>query len=74
MKSRFEEHHNVKYAVAALQAAAELSAKYINDRHLPDNRYQMRIPFKVPSARVVFPRQFSQRQLLMPCQIRNIRW
>jgi ATP-dependent Clp protease ATP-binding subunit ClpA len=36
LKSRFEEHHNVKYATAALQAAAELSAKYINDRHLPD--------------------------------------
>ncbi|MDP3616935.1 MAG: AAA family ATPase, partial [Rhodoferax sp.] len=36
LKSRFEEHHNVKYAVAALQAAAELSAKSINDRHLPD--------------------------------------
>ncbi len=36
LKSRFEEHHNVKYALAALQAAAELSSKYINDRHLPD--------------------------------------
>jgi ATP-dependent Clp protease ATP-binding subunit ClpA len=36
LKSRFEGHHGVKYAVAALQAAAELSAKYINDRHLPD--------------------------------------
>ncbi len=36
LKSRFEEHHNVKYALTALQAAAELSAKYINDRHLPD--------------------------------------
>jgi ATP-dependent Clp protease ATP-binding subunit ClpA len=36
LKSRYEEHHNVKYALAALQAAAELSAKYINDRHLPD--------------------------------------
>jgi ATP-dependent Clp protease ATP-binding subunit ClpA len=36
LKSRFEEHHNVKYAANALQAAAELSAKYINDRHLPD--------------------------------------
>ncbi|QMV73984.1 ATP-dependent Clp protease ATP-binding subunit ClpA [Comamonas piscis] len=36
LKSRFEEHHNVKYALAALQAAAELSAKFINDRHLPD--------------------------------------
>ena len=36
LKSRFEEHHGVKYANAALQAAAELSAKYITDRHLPD--------------------------------------
>ncbi len=36
LKSRFEDHHSVKYAVGALQAAAELSAKYINDRHLPD--------------------------------------
>jgi len=36
LKSRFEEHHSVKYAATALQAAAELSAKYINDRHLPD--------------------------------------
>ncbi|HZV93207.1 MAG TPA: ATP-dependent Clp protease ATP-binding subunit ClpA [Caldimonas sp.] len=36
LKSRFEEHHSVKYATGALQAAAELSAKYINDRHLPD--------------------------------------
>src|SRR5947209_1317336 len=36
LKSRFEEHHSVKYAPGALQAAAELSAKFINDRHLPD--------------------------------------
>jgi ATP-dependent Clp protease ATP-binding subunit ClpA len=36
LKSRFEDHHQVKYALTALQAAAELSAKYINDRHLPD--------------------------------------
>ena len=36
LKSRFEEHHGVKYAAAALIAAAELSSRYINDRHLPD--------------------------------------
>jgi len=36
LKSRFEEHHGVKYSSSALSAAAELSAKYINDRHLPD--------------------------------------
>ncbi|TAN09987.1 MAG: ATP-dependent Clp protease ATP-binding subunit ClpA [Burkholderiaceae bacterium] len=36
LKSRFEEHHSVKYEPDALQAAAELSNRYINDRHLPD--------------------------------------
>ncbi|MFN9029007.1 MAG: ATP-dependent Clp protease ATP-binding subunit ClpA [Betaproteobacteria bacterium] len=36
LKSRFEEHHGVKYSSGAITAAAELSAKYINDRHLPD--------------------------------------
>lgn len=36
LKPRFEEHHGVAYAAEALQAAAELSAKFINDRHLPD--------------------------------------
>jgi len=36
LKSRFEEHHQVTYTLPALRAAAELSAKYINDRHLPD--------------------------------------
>jgi len=36
LKSRFEEHHSVKYSASALSTAAELAAKYINDRHLPD--------------------------------------
>jgi ATP-dependent Clp protease ATP-binding subunit ClpA len=36
LKSRFEEHHGVKYANGALEAAAELAAKFINDRFLPD--------------------------------------
>src|SRR5512139_3977567 len=36
LKSRFEQHHGVKYAPAALTTAAELSARFINDRHLPD--------------------------------------
>lgn len=36
LKSRFEEHHNVKYSASALTSAAELSARFINDRHLPD--------------------------------------
>jgi len=36
LKSRFEDHHQVKYSDASLIAAAELSARHINDRHLPD--------------------------------------
>ncbi len=36
LKPRFEEHHSVKYSAAALTSAAELSARFINDRHLPD--------------------------------------
>jgi len=36
LKSRFEAHHGIKYSAAALTTAAELSARFINDRHLPD--------------------------------------
>jgi len=36
LKKYYEEHHGVTYTRAALRAAADLSARYINDRHLPD--------------------------------------
>ncbi|MBU2881312.1 ATP-dependent Clp protease ATP-binding subunit ClpA [Psychrosphaera sp. B3R10] len=36
LKDKYEQHHGVKYTHAALRAAAELSDKYINERHLPD--------------------------------------
>jgi ATP-dependent Clp protease ATP-binding subunit ClpA len=36
LQQRFEEHHGVKYSEDALKAAAELSSRYISDRHLPD--------------------------------------
>ena len=36
LKSRFEEHHEVKYSLKALRTAVELSSRYINDRFLPD--------------------------------------
>jgi ATP-dependent Clp protease ATP-binding subunit ClpA len=36
LKSYYEEHHGIQYADEALSAAADLSAKHINDRHLPD--------------------------------------
>jgi len=36
LKSRFEEHHELKYTTEALKLAVELSARFITDRHLPD--------------------------------------
>ena len=36
LKSRFEEHHGLKYSAEALRLAVDLSARYITDRHLPD--------------------------------------
>ncbi|WP_294949739.1 ATP-dependent Clp protease ATP-binding subunit ClpA [Sulfurivirga sp.] len=36
LKDKFEEHHQVRYTLPALRAAAELSARHLQDRHLPD--------------------------------------
>jgi len=36
LKSRYEAHHNVRFTAAAIKTAVELSARYINDRKLPD--------------------------------------
>ncbi len=36
IKDKYEEYHKVKYTDESIRAAAELSSKYINDRHLPD--------------------------------------
>ncbi|MEX1222525.1 MAG: ATP-dependent Clp protease ATP-binding subunit ClpA [Idiomarina sp.] len=36
LKEKYEEHHGIRYTQPAIRAAAELSAKYINERHLPD--------------------------------------
>jgi len=57
LKSRFEEHHKVKYALKALRGAVELSDRYINDRHLPDKAIDVideagaRIQLMPPSKR-----------------------
>ncbi|MDB5683403.1 MAG: clpA, partial [Sphingomonas bacterium] len=36
LRTAFEEHHRVKYTPEAIKTAVELSARYINDRKLPD--------------------------------------
>ena len=41
LKSRFEEHHQVKYTHQSLRSAAELTDRYVNDRHLPDKAFDI---------------------------------
>ncbi|MFN7697793.1 MAG: AAA family ATPase, partial [Deltaproteobacteria bacterium] len=36
LRSRYEEHHDVKYGEGTIEAAVKLSAKHVNERHLPD--------------------------------------
>ena len=36
LRSRFEEHHEIRYTDAALKSAAEMADRYINEKHLPD--------------------------------------
>ncbi len=36
LRTRYEEHHDVKYGEGAIEAAVRLSAKHVNERHLPD--------------------------------------
>jgi ATP-dependent Clp protease ATP-binding subunit ClpA len=61
LKSRFEEHHGVKYDLGALQAAAELSAKYINDRHLPDKAID--VIDEVGAAQRVLPKGKAKKRI-----------
>jgi ATP-dependent Clp protease ATP-binding subunit ClpA len=64
LKDRFEEYHGVKYDEEALHAAAELSERYINDRHLPDKAidvidevgaYQKLLPEELRKNRIEVP-------------------
>ncbi len=64
LKSRFEDHHNVKYALGALQAAAELSAKYINDRHLPDKAID--VIDEAGAAQRILPKSKQKKTISRP--------
>ena len=61
LKSRFEEHHGVKYSAAALSTAAELSAKYINDRHLPDKAID--VIDEAGAAQRILPKRKQKRTI-----------
>ena len=69
LKSRFEEHHNVKYSAAALSSAAELSARYINDRHLPDKAID--VIDEAGAAQRILPKS-KQRKLIGKGEIEDI--
>ncbi len=69
LKSRFEEHHSVKYALGALQAAAELSAKFINDRHLPDKAID--VIDEAGAAQRVLPKS-KQKKTITRAEVEDI--
>ncbi|MCK9507709.1 MAG: ATP-dependent Clp protease ATP-binding subunit ClpA [Pigmentiphaga sp.] len=61
LKPHFESHHGVKYSAAALTAAAELSAKFINDRHLPDKAID--VIDEAGAAQRVLPRSKQKKTI-----------
>ncbi len=69
LKSRFEEHHSVKYSSAAISSAAELSAKYINDRHLPDKAID--VIDEAGAAQRILPKS-KQKKLIGKTEIEEI--
>jgi len=69
LKSRFESHHGVRYTVSALITAAELSARYINDRHLPDKAID--VIDEAGEAQKVLPKS-RQKKVINKSEIEEI--
>jgi ATP-dependent Clp protease ATP-binding subunit ClpA len=69
LKSRFEEHHGVKYAPAALTTAAELAARFINDRHLPDKAID--VIDEAGAAQKILPKS-KQKKVISKTEIEEI--
>ncbi len=69
LKSRFEAHHGVRYTQAALTTAAELSARHINDRHLPDKAID--VIDEAGAAQRILPRS-KQKKVISPKEIEDI--
>jgi len=69
LKSRFEAHHSVKYSANALSSAAELSARYINDRHLPDKAID--VIDEAGAAQRILPKS-RQKKLIGKTEIEDI--
>jgi ATP-dependent Clp protease ATP-binding subunit ClpA len=69
LKSRFEAHHGVKYSANALTTAAELSARFINDRHLPDKAID--VIDEAGAAQRILPKS-KQRRIIGKQEIEEI--
>ena len=69
LKSRYEKHHNVRYTEVALAAAAELSARFINDRHLPDKAID--VIDEAGAAQRVLPKS-KQRKIIGKHEIEQV--
>src|SRR3954451_10644730 len=69
LKSRFESHHGVKYTTSALSAAAELSARFINDRHLPDKAID--VIDEAGAAQKILPKS-KQKRVITKHEIEEI--
>jgi ATP-dependent Clp protease ATP-binding subunit ClpA len=69
LKSRFEAHHGVRYTTSALTTAAELSARYINDRHLPDKAID--VIDEAGAAQRILPKS-RQRRVITKHEIEEI--
>ncbi len=69
LKSRYETHHGVKYTTIAFTTAAELSARFINDRHLPDKAID--IIDEAGAAQRILPKS-KQRKIISKLEIENV--
>ena len=69
LKSRFEAHHGVKYTASALTTAAELSARYITDRHLPDKAID--VIDEAGAAQRILPKS-KQKKIISKREIEEI--
>jgi ATP-dependent Clp protease ATP-binding subunit ClpC len=83
IRSRYEQFHDVLISDAALKAAAELSDRYISDRHLPDkaidlideagSRIKLRYQISYPSAEVKQElRQVNQAICKLQCGLKSL--
>lgn len=69
LKSRYEQHHKVKYTASALVSAAELSERYINDRHLPDKAID--VLDEAGAAQRILPKS-KKRKVIGRSEIENV--